>query len=344
MKLLITGIAGFIGRNAAERFLRRGDSVVGLDNLSRRGAQENLARLQGRPGLEFVQGDVRDPETSRRLLREHRDVEAVVHLAGQVAVTTSVANPREDFESNLVGTFNLLEAVRLERPEAAFLNAATNKVYGGLGHVPVVLHEGRYRYEGRPFGIDETEPLEFYSPYGCSKGAADQYVLDYARIHGLRTASFRQSCIYGPNQFGVTDQGWVAWFVIAAAAGRQITIHGDGCQARDLLHVDDLTRLYATALDRMDAARGQAFNIGGGPGNVFCLLELVEFLEKRAGRKLDVVRAGWRPGDQKLFVADIRKAERVLGWRPEVTVARGLDDLCGWVDENLELCRSILGL
>lgn len=344
MKLLVTGIAGFIGRNAAEHFLRRGDTVVGLDNLSRKGTRESLAQIRSHPRLRFELGDVRDLERVRRVVREHEDLDAVLHLAGQVAVTTSVVNPREDFESNLLGTFNLLEVLRQERPRVALLNAATNKVYGGLAHVPVVERAGRYEYGDRPFGVSEEEPLEFYSPYGCSKGAADQYVLDYARIYGLRTASFRQSCIYGCHQFGVTDQGWVAWFVIAAAAGRPITIHGDGKQTRDLLHVADLVRLYEVALTRMDEIKGQAFNVGGGPANVLSLRELIRFLEQRTGRALALAHAEWRPGDQKVFVADIRKAERLLGWRPQVPLAQGLEDLWSWVGQNLELCRAILGL
>ena len=344
VKLLITGIAGFIGRNAAEHFLGRGDFVVGVDSLCRKGSRESLQQIRHHPRLHFEQLDVGDAEAVDQVVRQQAGLEAVLHLAGQVAVTTSVARPREDLESNLLGTFNMLEALRKHRPQAAFVNASTNKVYGGLSQVPVVERNGRYEYADRPFGISEEQPLDFCSPYGCSKGAADQYVLDYARIYGMRTVSFRQSCIYGQNQFGVTDQGWVAWFVIAAAAGRPITIHGDGKQIRDLLHVQDLIRLYELAVARMDSIKGQCFNVGGGPANTLSLLELISFLEEHTGRKLLLHGADWRPGDQKVFVADIRKVERVLGWKPAIRIPEGLEWLCGWVGQNLGLCRKILGI
>ena len=222
------------------------------------------------------------------LLARHADADAVLHLAGQVAVTTSVADPRADFEINALGTFNVLEAVRTAaggRP--AVLYSSTNKVYGNLEHVRVVERDGRYAYEDRPVGVDEAEPLDFHSPYGCSKGAGDQYVRDYARIYGLKTVVFRQSCIYGTRQFGIEDQGWIAWFCVAAMTGQPFTIFGDGKQIRDTLWVGDLVDAYERALERIDAVSGEVFNVGGGPANTLSLHELVAMLERAFGRQLD---------------------------------------------------------
>ena len=258
-----------------------------------------------------------------------------------MAVTTSVADPRADFEINALGTFNVLEAVRTAaggRP--AVLYSSTNKVYGNLEHVRVVERDGRYAYEDRPYGVDETEPLDFHSPYGCSKGAGDQYVRDYARIYGLKTVTFRQSCIYGTRQFGIEDQGWIAWFCVAATLGQPFTIFGDGKQIRDTLWVGDLIDAYERALERIDAVRGEVFNIGGGPANTLSLRELVATLDRAFGRPLDPAFADWRPGDQRVFVADIRKAERALGWKPTVSTPVGVDRLLAWVRGNPGLFRA----
>ena len=263
MKYLVTGGAGFIGCNAAQRWMRQGHEVVVLDDLSRHGADRNLSWLQTQGRFVFERIDVRDARAIDAAVQRHTDTDVVLHLAAQVAVTTSVTEPRHDFEVNALGTFNLLEAVRRHAPLAAFLYASTNKVYGGLEHVGVVLRDGRHAFADRPDGIGEDTPLDFHSPYGCSKGAADQYVRDYARIYGLRTVSFRQSCIYGWRQFGVEDQGWVAWFTIAAVTGQPVTIYGDGRQVRDLLFVDDLCEAYDAAVERIERASGQVFNLGG---------------------------------------------------------------------------------
>src|SRR4051812_17766695 len=241
MKWIVTGGAGFIGCHAAARFHQAGHRVVVVDNLSRRGADTNLGWLREQGVNEFVKADVRDAAAMNALLSRHADADAVLHLAAQVAVTTSVADPRADFEINALGTFNVLEAVRTAaggRP--AVLYSSTNKVYGNLEHVRVIERDGRYAYEDRPDGVDEREPLDFHSPYGCSKGAGDQYVRDYARIYGLRTVSFRQSCIYGTRQFGIEDQGWIAWFCVATVLGRPFSIFGDGKQVRDALWIGDL--------------------------------------------------------------------------------------------------------
>ncbi|MGE3817930.1 MAG: NAD-dependent epimerase/dehydratase family protein [Isosphaeraceae bacterium] len=335
MKWVITGGAGFIGCHAAARFQGQGHQVVVVDNLSRKGADLNLKWLQSQGVHDVVTADVRDADAMNALMARHADADAVLHLAGQVAVTTSVAKPREDFEINALGTLNVLEAVRdAAGGKPAVLYSSTNKVYGNLEHVQVVERDGRYAYEDRPFGVDEREPLDFHSPYGCSKGSGDQYVRDYARIYGLKTVVFRQSCVYGTRQFGIEDQGWVAWFCVAVTTGQPFTIYGDGKQIRDALWIDDLTDLYAVALERIDEASGQVFNVGGGPENTLSLRELVAMLADRFQRPLNPPYAEWRPGDQRVFVADVRKARRVLGWRPKVGVSEGVGRLIDWVREN----------
>jgi CDP-paratose 2-epimerase len=336
-KIIITGGAGFVGCHAAARFHRAGARAVVVDNLSRRGAEANLAWLREQGVDEFIRADVRDAGAMRDILTRHADADAVLHLAAQVAVTTSVADPRADFEANALGTLNVLEAVRTAGGGPAVLYSSTNKVYGDLEHLRVAERDGRYACEDRPLGVDESEPLDFHSPYGCSKGAGDQYVRDYARIYGLKTVSFRQSCIYGTRQFGIEDQGWIAWFCVAVATGRPFTIYGDGKQIRDALWIDDLIDVYRRALERIDAIRGEVFNIGGGPDNTMSLLELVAQLERHAGRPLRPAFEAWRPGDQRAFVADIRKAGRLLGWAPKVGVAEGVERLITWVEAHRAL-------
>ncbi len=337
MKIIITGGAGFIGSNAASRYLRRGDSVVVIDNLCRDGVDKNLEWLRAQGSLDFVKLDMRNGEELARLFERHRDANYVLHLAAQVAVTTSVINPREDFEVNALGTFNVLEAMRRAEMKAPILYSSTNKVYGEMTEVGVVEKDGRYGYQSLPFGVPENRILDFHSPYGCSKGSADQYVIDYHRIYGLSTIVFRQSCIYGYRQFGAEDQGWVAWFMIASQLGRPITIFGDGKQVRDILFIDDLLDAYDAAFAAGDRAFGKAYNIGGGPDNVLSLLELVSYIEKRRGNKLPYGMSEWRPGDQKVFVSDIRRAQQELGWMPKTGCQRGLQLLYDWVSENHSL-------
>jgi CDP-paratose 2-epimerase len=337
MKIIITGGAGFIGCNAAARALDRGDDVVVIDNLSRIGAASNLRWLQSKRGFDFKAIDLVDAEAVLDAFREHRDAGRVLHLAGQVAVTTSVTNPRADFEANALGTFNVLEAVRSSAPAAALIYASTNKVYGGLEHLDVVEDAECYRYRAAPFGVSEEMPLDFHSPYGCSKGSADQYVRDYHRIYGLRTVVFRQSCIYGYRQFGVEDQGWVAWFAISALRGRPMRVYGDGKQVRDVLFIDDLLDAYDAAFSRIDGAAGRVYNIGGGGGNAISLRQLLTYLEARTGAPLRLSYHDWRPGDQRIFVSDIRKSEAELGWRPRVGWKNGVDQLSDWIAGNLGL-------
>jgi CDP-paratose 2-epimerase len=341
-KWVITGGAGFIGSHAAARLHGAGHRVVVVDNLSRKGADTNLAWLREQGLDDFVRADIRDAAAMHGLLARHADADVVLHLAGQVAVTTSVADPRADFEANALGTLNVLEAVRRAaggRP--AVFYSSTNKVYGNLEHVEVVERGGRYAYRDLPHGVDEREPLDFHSPYGCSKGAGDQYVRDYARIYGLRTVVFRQSCIYGTRQFGIEDQGWIAWFCVAATLGKRFTIYGDGKQIRDALWVGDLVGAYERAWERIESVKGEVFNIGGGPSNTLSLRELVEALERAFGRPLEPAFADWRPGDQRVFVADIRKAERLLGWSPRVPIAEGVSRLLEWVRGNGDLFRAV---
>jgi CDP-paratose 2-epimerase len=333
--ILVTGSAGFIGTNAVVHFARRGWTVRGLDNLSRPGAGLNLAWAQGQAGFRFDQADVRDREAVERVVNDCRP-DVVLHLAGQVAVTASVADPREDFESNATGSMNLLEAVRRSCPRALLIYASTNKVYGDLAEFGVTEKGGRYCLRDLPSGVSEVHPLRFHSPYGCSKGTADQYVLDYHKTFGLSTVSMRQSCIYGPRQFGVEDQGWLAWFIIAAETGRPITIYGDGKQTRDVLYVEDLLGAYEAAIESREAAVGQAFNVGGGPDNALSLRELVAMLEVGRPAPLQVSWADWRIRDQRVFVSDISKATDALGWCPRVSVQEGVSRLRQWVRENRE--------
>jgi CDP-paratose 2-epimerase len=336
MKILVTGGAGFIGTHLVRHFSRRGDQVAVFDNLSRRGSVPNLEWLQRNvPGLEFIHGDVRDADAVGRAAR---DREAIFHLAAQVAVTTSVTNPRDDFKINALGTFNVLEAARLSGMNPVVVYSSTNKVYGGMEEAKVVEEADSYRLAELPLGVSESWPLDFHSPYGCSKGAGDQYVRDYARIYGLPTVVFRQSAIYGERQFGVEDQGWLAHFVICATLGRPITIYGDGKQVRDMLYVGDLALAFERAVDQIAAIRGQVFNIGGGPRFTLTVwAEAGPMLEKLSGRKLDVRYGNWRPGDQRVYVSDIRKAEKLLGWKPEVAPQEGLARLWGWAQENKDL-------
>jgi CDP-paratose 2-epimerase len=338
MNILITGGAGFIGCHLARRFGLAGHAITVYDNLSRHGSESNLEWLQqSLPAerLRFVHGDVRDAERIADVTRGHQ---AVFHLAGQVAVTTSVINPREDFEINAWGTFNVLEAARLSGDNPVFIYSSTNKVYGGLDDTPVVEGESRYAFAHLPHGVPETQPLDFHSPYGNSKGSGDQYARDYARIYHLPTVVFRQSAIYGPRQFGVEDQGWLAFFAISAALGRPITIYGDGKQVRDLLYIDDLARAFELAVERIDRVAGRVYNIGGGPAYTLSIwAEAGPLLEQVSGRQLAVGYAGWRPGDQRIYVSDIRQAERELGWRPLVAPAEGLAQMWAWIAENRNL-------
>ena len=335
---LITGGAGFIGSNYVSRLLDRGEKVTIFDNFSRYGAESNMVWLKekyGENSFKVIKGDVRDSEAVKKALS---DADVIVHLAAQVAVTTSVDDPRTDFDINAQGTFNVLEAARLSGKDPILLYASTNKVYGEMLDVEVSELETSYAYTSLPYGASEEQALDFHSPYGCSKGSGDQYVRDYHRIYGLRTVVLRQSCIYGTRQFGVEDQGWLAWFVIAAVCGKPITIYGDGKQVRDVLFVGDLTNAYDLAITNIDKAAGQVYNLGGGPANTLSVwAQFAPMLEKNLAQKINISRGDWRPGDQKIFVSDIRKAKNDLGWEPEVSPEEGIELLVSWVKNNKNL-------
>jgi len=339
MKVLITGGAGFIGSNAASRFLRRGDEVILLDNLSRKGAEANLNWLWPQGQLTFINADIREPSRIGSIFRDHADASLVLHLAAQVAVTRSIVNPRLDFEVNLLGTLNILEAARMARITAPIIYSSTNKVYGQLKDVDLAVDDG----ESAPWpvaqGIPEDRRLDFHSPYGCSKGGADQYVRDYHRVYGLNTVVMRQSCVYGCRQFGVEDQGWVAWFAIAAATGKAITLYGNGRQVRDILYVDDLIDAFEAAAARIATAAGSAYNIGGGPDNAVSLLDVINFIERRNEHPIPRRTAPERTGDQRLYISDIRRAQRDLEWLPRTDWRAGVDRLCAWVGDNLDHLR-----
>jgi CDP-paratose 2-epimerase len=339
--ILVTGGAGFIGCNLADRLLADGHIVTVLDSLVRPGTAHNLAWLERRQRngcLRFNKSDLRDFNAVRMAAA---GADAIYHLAAQVAVTTSIEDPRDDFEINAGGTFNVLEAARLSPRRPPVIFASTNKVYGGMEDVAVVEEPHRYRFRDLPNGVPESRPLDFHSPYGCSKGAADQYVRDYARIYGLQTVVLRMSCIYGPRQFGNEDQGWVAHFLIAAASGRPITIYGDGKQVRDILFVEDVVHAYVRALERIDDVAGEVFNIGGGPANTLSVWhEFGELLRELAGHEVRMNFADWRPGDQPCYVSDIAKADARLDWRPRVDKTSGIRRLWNWVAENKHLFRT----
>ncbi|MGV8141859.1 MAG: GDP-mannose 4,6-dehydratase, partial [Candidatus Woesearchaeota archaeon] len=285
--------------------------------------------------IEFIKGDVR---TDMELLAKAvAKADHVLHLAAQVAVTTSVKDPREDFEINAFGTFNVLEAVRNSKNRPSLIYASTNKVYGGMEDLIIVERNNRYQYKDLVRGITEERPLDFHSPYGCSKGCGDQYVRDYSRIYGLDTVVFRQSCIYGPRQFGVEDQGWVAWFIIAATLSKDVTIYGDGKQVRDVLYVKDLVEAYDMVFNNMKKISGNVYNVGGSHTNQMSLLELIDILKRDVNKDLKIDYSEWRPGDQKVCVMDVSLAEKDFGWTPKTSVHEGVKKLCSWVANNKNL-------
>ena len=336
MKLLVSGGCGFLGSNLVSQGMKNGWEVIVFDNLSRSGALDNLAWLRSEGEFRFVHGDIRNCNDVNRIVAEVVP-DAIFHLAGQVAMTTSIANSRMDFEVNVVGSFNLLEAVRDHAPDAALLYSSTNKVYGDLEQFSYCETETRYECPERPNGFDESTPLEFHSPYGCSKGAADQYMLDFARMFGLKTVVFRHSSLYGGRQFSTYDQGWVGWFcrqALDAKSGllqKPFTVSGTGKQVRDLLHADDVTRLYFNAVERIEAAQGEAFNIGGGVSCSLSLLELFALLESQLDTSLSFTRLPPRGSDQRFFVADITKARRILGWEPQISRDEGVERMLKWL-------------
>jgi CDP-paratose 2-epimerase len=335
--VVITGGAGFLGANIADRLLQDGVPVVVLDSLARPGVERNLQWLEARHGdrLTTLVDDVREPDAVEDAVRGCR---AVLHLAAQVAVTTSLEDPVADFEVNARGTLNVLEALRWRDDPPPLLYASTNKVYGKLmGEDALVRGRTRWepRDERRRRGCDEATPLDFYSPYGCSKGVADQYVLDYARVFGLTTLVFRMSCLYGPRQFGTEDQGWIAHFLIKALAGEPVTVYGDGRQVRDALFIEDAVDAWLLGLRHADRLSGRAFNLGGGPANTLSLVELIERIGPLAGRPLEASFAQARPGDQLWYVSAVDAFTAATGWAPRVGLDAGLRQLVEWLRGNV---------
>ena len=336
---LVTGGCGFVGSNITATLLARNEKVVIFDNLARHGTTANLEWLRSLGDCEFVHGDIRNANDVEALIKRLQPG-VIFHLAGQVAMTTSINHPRRDYEINVAGSFNVLESVRQYSPDTTIVYSSSNKVYGDLAGVKLREEERRYSAPDHPQGVDESVTLEFQTPYGCSKGAADQYMLDYARIFGLKTVVFRHSTIFGGRQFATFDQGWVGWFCGQAIATKAdpdrdpFTIAGDGKQVRDLLFVDDCVNCYLAAAENIEKARGQAFNIGGGILNSSSLLELFDMLEALLDVKLSYTKLPWRTSDQRFFVADHRKAASVFGWTPAVTKAEGVQRTLAWVEQT----------
>lgn len=341
MKFLITGGCGFMGSNLAAEVLRRREELIIFDNLYRYGSYQNLEWLKTQGEFKFIYGDIRNANDVEKTIKDVRP-DIIFHLAGQVAMTTSIENPRMDFEVNALGTFNLLEAVRKHSPESLIIYSSTNKVYGDLEWVKYEETETRYVTPDFPDGFPETIPLDFHSPYGCSKGTADQYMLDYSRIYGLKTVVFRHSSIYGGRQFATYDQGWIGWFCEKALETKRgvlkepFTISGNGKQVRDVLHASDAIKLYFTTVEKIEKAKGYAFNVGGGRENSLSLLELFGILEGELGVRLSYTKLPWRASDQKVFIADVNKARNLIGWKPEVYKDDGIKMMLDWLKNNLK--------
>lgn len=335
MRLLITGGCGFLGSNLAAHAIKAGYDVTVFDNLSRFGSSQNLEWLQSLGPFEFIYGDIRNKNDVETIIKNKFD--AVFHLAGQVAMTTSIENPYKDFEINALGTLNLLDSIRKYSPDTAVLYSSTNKVYGDLEQYHYIETETRYICQEFPEGFPETVPLDFHSPYGCSKGSADQYLLDYHRIFGIKSVVFRHSSMYGSRQFATYDQGWVGWFCQKAIEkynnlnAEPFTISGNGKQVRDILHAEDIIPLYFTAFDKIEQIAGNAFNIGGTKAQSLSLLELFALLEKNLNIKMEYTQLPVRESDQKVFVADTAKICSKIGWKPQVTAEEGILAMVEWV-------------
>ena len=338
MKYLITGGCGFVGSNLAMEVLSRDEDLVIFDNLSRVGSTQNLSLLSTKGKFDFVHGDIRNFNDIESVIRKEKP-DVIFHLAGQVAMTTSIANPRLDFEINVVGTHNLLESVRKHSNDSIIIYSSTNKVYGDLEYLSYKEMDTRYITELYPDGFSEKLTLDFHSPYGCSKGSADQYMLDYARIFGLKTVVLRHSSMYGVNQYSTTDQGWIGWFCQKAIElqvdnENTFTISGNGKQVRDVLFSEDVVSCYFSLVDNIDIVKGEAFNIGGGIENSLSLLELINFLEKELSVTLKYENLPWRESDQKIFVADNKKIFDKIGWQPLIDKETGIKRMLNWIKNN----------
>ncbi len=336
MKYLITGGLGFLGSNLSNEVLKRNEELFIVDNFFRKDGDKNLKWLKEIGSFEFIEGDISNNKKVEEIVKNIRP-DVIFHVAAQVAMTTSLKNPRLDFKFNTLGTFNILESIRQFSPDTTIIFSSSNKVYGDLEDIEYQEKETRYIPKNYPNGFDETLPLHFESPYGCSKGAADQYTLDYAKMFGLNSIVFRHSTIYGSRQFATFDQGWIGWFCQKAIETKKgklkepITIHGNGKQVRDILNIDDVIKLYFKASEKIEKIRGNVFNIGGGISNSFSLLELFNFLEKKLEINLEYIQLEPRVSDQKFFVADLTKIEKEIGWNPIVTAEEGIQKMIDWV-------------
>ena len=339
-KILITGGAGFIGSNSALTFARHGWQIYLIDNLSRKGGKINLTNLKKKIKFKFYNCDIENIKKLSSIINKIKP-QLIIHCAGQVAVTTSVKNPRFDFNSNATGTLNVLESIRLYSKKSKLIFLSTNKVYGDVSNRLIKSNKKRYSFIGKLKNIDENYPLDLHSPYGCSKGAADQYVRDYSRVYGLDTIVLRMSCIYGNMQFGMEDQGWITWLTILSFFNKKIKIFGDGKQVRDVLFVSDLVQLFLK-ISKTKKNDDNIYNIGGGFNNSISILELIEILNKKLNKKNNYKNYSWRPGDQKIYISNISKVKKSYKWYPKTKVNQGLDTVISWIKENESGIKKIL--
>lgn len=339
MKAIVTGGAGFIGCNMADKLAEKGKKVVIFDNFSRNGTQTNAEWLKKKhlEKIEIVKGDL--SKDSEKLCSIIKECDEAYHFGAQTSVPVSIANPLNDFKSNLLGTINILEAIRKHNEKCSLFYSSTNKVYGELAGIPLIEKKQGFEFEKEKKGIGESMPLDFQTPYGCSKGGADQYVKEYGKLYGLKNIIFRLSCIYGPKQLGLEAQGWVAWFAIAALFEKPIKIYGNGKQVRDLLYIDDLTNAIQTAMEKK--CFGETFNIGGGKENTASLLKVIEIIEEKTGKKMKKSFYDWRPGDQKAYYSDNSKAEQYLNWVPQTSIEKGIGKTIEWVEKNKNTIKKI---
>ena len=339
-KILITGGAGFIGSNSAFHFSKKGWKIYLIDNLSRKGSENNLLNLKKNIKLKFYKTDIYNFNKISKIIKNIKP-NLLIHCAGQVTVTKSVINPRNDFNSNALGSFNILESLRLFSNKTKFINISTNKVYGEISNKKIYNKNKRYYFSGNTNSIDENQPLDFYSPYGCSKGIADQYTRDYSRMYNLDTIVLRLSCIYGTMQYGIEDHGWIVWLVIKSYFGKRIKIFGNGKQVRDALFIDDLVRLFYK-LSKSKKNTNKIYNIGGGTKNSISLLELIDILNKKMSKKNIYKKFHWRPGDQKIYVSNISKIKVEHNWHPKINISKGLDEVIKWISKNESIIKKIL--
>ena len=339
-KILITGGAGFIGSNTAFYFSKKGWKIYLIDNLSRKGSKNNLLNLRKNIKLTFYKADISNFKKISKILKSIRP-NLIIHCAGQVTVTKSVINPRNDFNTNALGSFNILESIRLFSSKTKFINISTNKVYGDVLNKKVSETNKRYRFLGKLKSINENYPLDLYSPYGCSKGIADQYARDYSRIYNLDTIVLRLSCIYGTMQYGIEDHGWIVWLTIKSYFGKKIKIFGNGKQVRDALYIDDLVRLFFK-LSKSKKNTNKIYNIGGGSRNSISLLELINILDKKMNKKNKFKKFKWRPGDQKIYISDISRIKKEYDWYPKISFSNGLDKIIGWINNNEKIIKKTL--